>query len=96
MRLEAEGIPAFVTLEYHIWMFWPYSTALGGAKVQVPIHVQETANEIRELCRTDYFKGLLEQLFGNIDDVHCPYCSSRDYRKRATILVSPSSSTHRL
>src|SRR5215471_4944565 len=49
MRLEAEDIPAFVRLEYHIWMFWPYSTALGGARVQVPVHLQETACEIREL-----------------------------------------------
>jgi len=88
MRLEAEDIPAFVRLEYHIWMFWPYSTALGGARVQVPVHLQETACEIRELCKTDHFKGLLEQLFGDIDDVHCPYCSSRNFRKRTTTFVA--------
>ena len=34
-RLEAEGIPAFIAHENHIWAEWFLSNALGGVKVQV-------------------------------------------------------------
>lgn len=35
-RLEAAGIPAFVADEHTINMYWLYSQALGGVKLQVP------------------------------------------------------------
>jgi len=88
MRLEAEDIPAFVTHEYHVWAMWPYALALGGAKVQVPIGMRDYALEIRQMCSEGYFRTLLEEMFGDLDDVHCPHCSSRNFRRRTSIFVA--------
>ena len=35
-RLEAEGIPAFLSDDQYITMDWSLSLALGGVKVMVP------------------------------------------------------------
>jgi hypothetical protein len=35
-RLEAAGIPAFIRDEFTIQLYWLYSTALGGVRVDVP------------------------------------------------------------
>lgn len=88
LRLEAEGIPAFVTHEYHISMLWPYAVALGGAKVQVPDELRQEALEIGLMCRKGVFKTLLEESFGDLDDIHCPYCSSTKFGKRTSIPVA--------
>lgn len=40
-RLEAEGIPAFVCHEHHVWAYWIQSLLLGGVKVYV--HPNDTA-----------------------------------------------------
>ena len=88
LRLEAEGIPAFVTHEFHISMVWPYVLALGGAKVQVPSELHQEALEIQLMCITGNFKTLLEESFGDLDDIHCPYCSSTKFSKRTSIPVA--------
>lgn len=35
-RLEAEGIPAYLTDDQYITMDWMFSQALGGVKVRAP------------------------------------------------------------
>ena len=34
-RIEAEGVPAYIQHEHHIWAKWTISLALGYVKVQV-------------------------------------------------------------
>jgi len=46
MRLEVEGIPAFVFHEHHIWAKWLLSLALGGVKVYVHKNNLDHANTI--------------------------------------------------
>ncbi len=82
MRLEAEGVPAFVQHEFHIGNNWPWSTALGGVKVQVWHRLANDATEIARLCRLGGFRDELANLFGDIDDPRCPFCGSFDYRRR--------------
>lgn len=36
LRLEEEGVPAFVFNEHHVWAQWDMSQALGGVAVYVP------------------------------------------------------------
>jgi len=50
MRLEADGIPAFVANDQHVWMKWPISTALGGVRVQVPNGCGEDAEDTLARC----------------------------------------------
>ena len=42
-RLEAAGIPVFVSDEHTINMQWLYSNALGGVRLQVPLACREEA-----------------------------------------------------
>jgi len=84
-RLEAEGIPAVVSLQYHVWMNWSLSTALGGVKVQVPRGHAHEARSIERRCRAGEFKAELEAEFGDLDDPRCPICGSIHYRKRRSI-----------
>jgi len=81
-RLEAERIPAIIVHECHIAVCWDFSFALGGVKVQVPEEQQEAARDVERQCRAGAFKELLAAKFGDLDDVSCPYCGCRDYRKR--------------
>jgi hypothetical protein len=48
LRLEADGIPAFVAHEHQ-----PYATALGGIEVQVPEEFLDDAEAIIALGETD-------------------------------------------
>lgn len=45
-RLEAEGVPAFVCHEHHVWAYWLYSILLGGVKVYVHVKDAERAREV--------------------------------------------------
>jgi hypothetical protein len=78
MRLEAEGIPAFVIHEYHTNLDWTISLSLGGTKVQVPTELYEEANEIRIHCNQGQFRKVLEDSVGDLDENHCPNCGSTD------------------
>ncbi|HKD23913.1 MAG TPA: hypothetical protein VKB71_17975 [Rhizomicrobium sp.] len=82
MRLEAEGIPAFVTFQFHIGNNWLWSTALGGTRVQVWRRVAQDAIEVLDRVRSGEFHAELVELFGDIDDPRCPHCGSTHYRKR--------------
>jgi hypothetical protein len=71
-RLEAEGIPATLAHEHHVWADWMMSNALGGVKVQVPVTYRERAQEI--LGRHD--RGEYELPIPESDIQHCPKCGS--------------------
>jgi len=84
-RLEAEGVPAVVTHEHHIWNAWHYSTALGGVKVQVYVDRNEQATDIAKRCSDGESREVLENHFGATDEIHCPNCGSHDNGKRRPI-----------
>lgn len=85
LRLEAEGIPASVAFQYHVGNNWWYSTALGGAKVQVPRSWLREARAVELSSRTGVFEDELRTEFGEIDDVRCPRCGSERFQKRRPI-----------
>lgn len=58
MRLETEGIPAFVAHEYFAKL---YSGALGGAKVQVPVELLDDARHVWKMCRAGAFAETLSE-----------------------------------
>jgi hypothetical protein len=87
MRLEAEGVPAFVAYEFHIGNNWLWSTALGGARVQVWHRLATDAWNVVQRCRDGEFHDDLVTEFGDIDDPRCPHCGSRNYWRRRPILM---------
>ena len=87
MRLEAEGMPAFVAYEFHIGNNWLWSTALGGVEVQVWHRLAKEARDVWQRCRDGEFRNDLVAEFGDIDDPLCPHCGSRNYWKRRPVSV---------
>ena len=79
-RLDAEGIPATVAHEHHIWANWMLSNALGGVKIQVPFSFRERAHEI--LGRHD--RGEYELPTSEADREHCPNCGSTIIKENKT------------
>ena len=82
MRLAADGVMAFVADDQLIWMDWPLSTALGGVRVQVPDGYGEAAEATRARCASGEYQAELAEMFGNIEELLCPNCGSRDIRRR--------------
>jgi hypothetical protein len=82
MRLEADNIPAFVVNDEHVWMKWTISTALGGVRVQVPDFFVEPAGVVLARCASGACRAELAEMFGDIDELVCPRCGSRDIRRR--------------
>ena len=78
-RLEAEGIPAFVAHENHIWANWVFSNALGGVKVQVSESNYEAAQEILKQHIDGGFEETLNQEFSNLEVNACPSCGGTEY-----------------
>lgn len=76
-RLEAEGIPAFVLFEHHVWANWWMSQALGGVRVQVPESYVEQAKAVLADIEQDTFQTELDQQ-QNQDVLTCPNCGSQD------------------
>lgn len=87
MRLEAEGMPAFVAYEFHIGNNWLWSTALGGARVQVWHYLAIDARDVWQRCRDGEFHEHLLTEFGDIDDPRCPHCGSTALRKRRSVAM---------
>ena len=54
-KLEAAGIPVFVTDEHLVGVQWFYSDAIGGVKLQVPDGYAEQA---RELVTADFSREI--------------------------------------
>lgn len=85
LRLEAEGILAVVSHQYHVYQNWPWSQALGGAKVQVPTSAKDAAIAVWNRCVAGEFEAELVVFFGSIDILACPNCGSRNFRRRPTV-----------
>jgi hypothetical protein len=85
LRLEAEGVPAVVVHEHHIWMYWTYSVALGGAKVQVPLSGLAQAEAVQQRCRAGDYRVELAAALGDLDDPRCPVCGSHRFTSRSAI-----------
>jgi len=78
-RLQAEGIRAVIAHEHHVSVDWPYATALGGVKVQVPADDIEAAAEVMRLCRAGTYRDELDAAVGAPDPPHCPRCTSTSF-----------------
>jgi predicted nucleic-acid-binding Zn-ribbon protein len=77
MRLEHEGIPAFVIHEHHIWANWLMSNVLLGVKVYVH---RNDVSEAREIVRA-HDRG--EYALPDEAPASCPRCGNVDIlRKR--------------
>lgn len=87
MRLETEGIPAFVAFQFHIGNNWLYSTALGGARVQVWHYLAHDAIEVLGRVRNGECRAELAALFGDIDDPRCPHCGSAELKRRRSVAM---------
>ena len=85
--LDWQGVPAVVAHEHHIGNNWPWSTALGGVKVQVPQEYAQHAIEAERQCRAGNYHAELLAEFGDVDDPRCPNCGAQNYRKRRSISV---------
>lgn len=78
-RLEAEGIPAFVTNDAHAIAAFPLSYAFGGTALQVPA---SRVDEARGILR-DYASGALEddlRAETGLAPPKCARCGSTDLR----------------
>ena len=71
-RLEAEGIWSFVADEYTVTMYWLYSNAVGGVKLQVKGQDVEKAREILGLEQTSFE----DELVAEDEEPRCPNCNS--------------------
>jgi Putative prokaryotic signal transducing protein len=67
-RLEAAGIPAYVQDEHFIQMYWLYSNAIGGVRVQI---ADDDFEAVREFLANDSPQSALDSA-----GVSCPKCGS--------------------
>lgn len=75
-RLEAEGIPALIIFEHHIWAKWSLSLALGGVRVQVPgTRVDQALKVLEAIDIGEYQSALLEQ-YPEQNTHSCPQCKA--------------------
>lgn len=84
-RLEAEGIPASVAHENHIWANWMLSHALGGVKVQVAESNIDAAKVILKQHLNGEFEDSLNQEFNDIEVNSCPNCGATEYVSSASL-----------
>lgn len=84
-RLNADGVPAVVAHEHHVWANWPISLALGGVKVQVPVSALADAQAVLGRCRSGQYRTELMAELGDLDDPCCPTCRSLRYTGRSSI-----------
>ena len=68
-RLEAVGIEAFVQDEHVVQLYWLYSNAIGGVRVQI---ADEDVESAREFVAAD-----VPQPCPEAEDVTCLRCGSR-------------------
>ena len=90
--LEGAGIPAFIADEHLISTQWLYSTAVGGARLQVLAEQEEAA---REFLREDAAASLTEIPESGLppgDGDACPACQSvhvkASHTKRSALALS--------
>jgi len=85
LRLQAEGIPAVVAHENHVWASWPHATALGGVKVQVLEAMREEARAVEDRVRAGEYRAELAAHFGGLEEPRCPRCGAGDPRRRRSL-----------
>lgn len=98
-RLEAEGVKCFLKDEQSVTMYWFFSNALGGVKLQVFEHDKNFAEKLIESIENDVqdesnTPGFLDD--ENLDQLDpnnrlCIHCGSKntrkyDYSKRSAAL----------
>jgi len=83
--LESEGIPVFLANEHHIWANWPYSLALGGVRVLVPVGYVDAAVNVFKIRDSGKLQtALLAQCpFGQPT---CLQCGSTKLIQRLSLL----------
>ncbi|WP_299587071.1 DUF2007 domain-containing protein [uncultured Microbulbifer sp.] len=72
VRLESEGIEAFIADEHTINMQWLYSDAMGGVRLQV---TETDVDEARDILNQDR-SALVDQALGGREKRKCERCSS--------------------
>lgn len=70
MRLESVGIRAFVQDEHMVQMYWLYSNAIGGVRVQIAPNDLEAAQE--------FLAADTPQSSTDTVEVRCPSCGSSE------------------
>jgi tetratricopeptide (TPR) repeat protein len=77
-KLEIEGIPSFLANEYIVNMYWLYSNAVGGVKLQVKAGDVEEALAIITPASLTSEEIEEDQEDAVEDDSQCPNCHSTD------------------
>ena len=85
-RLEAEGIPAFIAHEHHIWANWMLSNALGGVKVQINSSDTESAQQIIKTHNAGGYQADLDET-QDTNTNPCPACGSNNITSRRSKLA---------
>ncbi len=75
-RLEAEGIPAFIAFEHHIWANWTLSNALGGVRIQVLSSKKDEAINVVSSIERGEFQKELEKEIKYTEKSICSVCES--------------------
>jgi len=88
MRLEVEGIPAFVLHEHHVWAIWMISLALGGVKVYVHRNDLDHAKAI--IKSHDHGEYAIEEE----QEVVCPHCQGSSVVRRRLSWASAMLTAH--
>lgn len=83
-RLQAEGLLAFLQYDHRVAIDWMYAFAIGGVHVQVVDDEAPEARAVIARLRAGDFRAELLDMFGDLDDPHCPACGSQDFRRRAS------------
>ena len=81
-KLEASGIPAFLADQDLVGIYWGYSNAIGGIRLQVP---HELADEARDVLDADNSEAVLEWQPSDpaaSQENSCPSCGSTKIRQR--------------
>lgn len=84
-HLEAEGIPAFVAHEHHIWARWDLSNALGGVKIQIFDEQLDDAKHVLNNIHQGIYTTALEDEWGPLEELRCPVCDSIAVKKRLAL-----------
>ena len=91
-RLEAEGIPAFVIFEHHIWAEWWLSNAIGGVRVQVPPEFYNQAQTVIQNINSGCYELTPENITWSTP-TRCPKCNSSNitpilWRRKVALVMA--------
>lgn len=75
-RLEAEGIPAHVAFQHHVWMNWSMSFALGQVRIQVPPSYLGRSLAVLHDIRAGEYNAVVESGQDGPLTLACPACGS--------------------